>query len=188
MKSQTDLLKQLEQELLLLQARTYRAHSPGELEGLLETIGAPYDPDKIAVEDRPFLQDLNWARRRTSPAAKLRDNNWEAVRNIDLGLTGVDYALADTGTLILFAGTAKGRWVSLAPRIHVALLPLGRILPSLDEFFPLLDNPDILAASGSAVTFITGASRTADIELKLVMGAHGPKELHVITLLFPTGS
>ena len=188
MKSQTDLLKQLEQELLYLQAKTYRAHTPGELEGLLDALGAPYAPEKIAVEDRPFLRDLKWDRGRIGPGANHRDNHWEAVRNIDLGLTGVDYALADTGTLVLFAGTAKGRWVSLAPRIHVALLPLGRILPSLDEFFSLLATPDILAASGSAVTFITGASRTADIELNLVMGAHGPKELHVITLLFPTGS
>ena len=102
-----------------------------------------------------------------------------------MGLTGVDYALADTGTLVLFSGKSGGRWLSLAPPVHVALLPGERILPSLDDFLALFPEGDSFLSLGSAITFISGASRTADIELKLVHGAHGPKQLHVVTLLFP---
>jgi L-lactate dehydrogenase complex protein LldG len=68
--------------------------------------------------------------------------------------------------------------------VHVALLPAERILPGLDDFLDLFPEGEALLAQGSAVTFISGASRTADIELNLVHGAHGPKELHVVTLMF----
>jgi L-lactate utilization protein LutC len=116
--------------------------------------------------------------------ASLWANSWEAVRSVDIGIGGADYALADTGTLVLFSAQSGGRWVSLAPTIHICLLPREKILSSLDDLFSCLADPSIEASRGSAITFITGPSRTADIELTLVMGAHGPKELHVIILLF----
>ena len=111
----------------------------------------------------------------------------EAPSGIAVGITGVDYALAETGTLVLASGQSRGRGLSLAPRHHIALLPQERILPSLDQFLDLYPEGESFLSQGSAVTFISGASRTADIELNLVLGAHGPKELSVITLCFPVG-
>lgn len=120
------------------------------------------------------------------------DNNKEIQRDgfvntaIDagLGISGVDYALAETGTLVLLAAENKARSTSLLPPVHIALVKPDQFISGLDDLFPLVKYD--LAVSGqslsSAVTFITGPSRTADIELTLVVGVHGPQELHVILL------
>jgi L-lactate dehydrogenase complex protein LldG len=101
----------------------------------------------------------------------------------DIGISGVDYALADTGTLVLFAGELQPRSVSLLPPVHVAIVRPQQILPELSDLFPLLQGESNgLRNLSSAITFITGPSRTADIELKLVVGVHGPQELHVLML------
>jgi len=101
----------------------------------------------------------------------------------DFGISGVDYALADTGTLVLFASERQPRSVSLLPPVHIAIVRTEQILPGLSELFPLLrGESNGLRNLSSAITFITGPSRTADIELKLVVGVHGPQELHVLLL------
>jgi L-lactate dehydrogenase complex protein LldG len=96
-------------------------------------------------------------------------------------VSGVDHAIADTGTLVLLARTGQARSVSLLPPVHVAVVRPGQILSSLDDLFPVLRH-DGNGELASAVTFITGPSRTADIELTLVVGVHGPQELHVVLL------
>lgn len=102
----------------------------------------------------------------------------------DVGITSVDYALADTATLVLMSAEGRPRCVSLLPPVHLAILPSGRILPGLDEFFRVLgqETEPVGQQLSSAVTFITGPSRTADIELTLVVGVHGPQQLHVVLL------
>jgi len=101
----------------------------------------------------------------------------------DIGISGVDYALADTGTLVLFAGELQPRSVSLLPPVHVAIVRPQQILPGLGDLFPFLQGESNgLRNLSSAITFITGPSRTADIELKLVVGVHGPQELHVLVV------
>ncbi|MGC1402875.1 MAG: LUD domain-containing protein [Thermodesulfobacteriota bacterium] len=198
MKTRTDLLIQLENELTALQARTYRAGSKEELLEILDSLLSASSAQRVALENRSLIHDLNLEKELQkegrdllgfSPRDRkgvLREKDWEAVRISDVGIGGADYALADTGTLVLFSAKSSGRWVSLAPDIHIVLLPVERILASLNEILDQLSLEKDLSVFGSAVIFITGASRTADIELKLVMGAHGPKELHVVTLLFPT--
>ena len=102
----------------------------------------------------------------------------------DIGLSGVDYALADTGTLVLLAGNGRPRSISLLPPVHIAVVRPDQVLSGLNDLFPILRSD--AAADGkaltSAITFITGPSRTADIELTLVVGVHGPQELHVVLL------
>ncbi|GIK41941.1 MAG: hypothetical protein BroJett011_57740 [Chloroflexota bacterium] len=99
---------------------------------------------------------------------------------VRVGLTGAQGGLADTGTLALVSGPGRGRLASLLPPVHIALLPVQKLYPSLPAF--LAANPGI-AAEGSNLVLITGPSRTADIELTLSMGVHGPKEIHVV--IFP---
>jgi L-lactate dehydrogenase complex protein LldG len=69
--------------------------------------------------------------------------------------------------------------ISLLPPVHVAVLPRALILTGLDELFTLLPNP---AEESSSMLFITGPSRTADIEQILVRGVHGPGEIHVVVV------
>jgi L-lactate dehydrogenase complex protein LldG len=102
-----------------------------------------------------------------------------------IGLTGVDYAVAESGSLVLLSGSGKGRLVSCLPLVHVALLRVGQLLETWDEVGVLLEalyRQDGFAESQSSITFITGPSRSADIEFSLTRGVHGPKEVHVIAL------
>jgi len=103
----------------------------------------------------------------------------------EVGLTGVDFAVAECGSLVLLSGPGKGRLVSCLPVVHVAILRPGQLVESLDEVGVLLEASHGQAPprdSPSAITFITGPSRTADIELSLTRGVHGPKDVHVIAL------
>lgn len=96
-----------------------------------------------------------------------------------IGITSADYALADTGTLVMLASVAEARLVSLLPPIHIALVPREKLLSGLDELLERVPKP---AAVSSSMVLITGPSRTADIEQILVRGVHGPGELHVVLL------
>lgn len=100
-----------------------------------------------------------------------------ALSDIRIGITQADYALADTGTLVMFAEAGEGRALSLLPPIHIAVLEESRILAGLDE---LMEREPNFPARSSAMVFTTGPSRTADIERTLTVGVHGPGELHVV--------
>lgn len=108
-----------------------------------------------------------------------------AAARADVGITGVDYALADTGTLVLCSAPGRSRSTSLLPPVHVALVPASRILPALPDLLDRLPGDHRARERGSAVTLITGTSKTADIELSLVRGVHGPGEVYVILLTGP---
>lgn len=95
----------------------------------------------------------------------------------DIGITSADYALADTGTLVMIASPREARLVSLLPPAHIAVVPLEKLLTGLDELFSLLPRP---AEQSSSMVLITGPSRTADIEQILVRGVHGPGRVTVV--------
>ncbi|MGE5488766.1 MAG: LutC/YkgG family protein [bacterium] len=96
-----------------------------------------------------------------------------------VGITGADYALADTGSLVLMSSADEARMISLLPPAHIALVPLERMLTGLDELLSVVPDP---AEVTSSMLLITGPSRTADIEQILVRGVHGPGEIHVVLL------
>ena len=97
--------------------------------------------------------------------------------NVDVGITSADYALADTGTLVMLASPQEARLISLLPPAHIAVVPRDRILTGLDELFTTLPEP---AGASSSMVLITGPSRTADIEQILVRGVHGPGQITVV--------
>ncbi len=103
----------------------------------------------------------------------------ERAQSAGLGLTDADFGLADSGTLVLLSRPGHPRAVSLLPPTHIAVLPVGRLVADLAHLFAVLDLREATATS-SAITFITGPSRTADIEQTLVIGAHGPARVHII--------
>jgi L-lactate dehydrogenase complex protein LldG len=97
----------------------------------------------------------------------------------DFGITGADYALADTGTLVMLSSQREARMISLLPPVHIAVVGRERILTGLDELYSVLPHP---ADQTSSMVLITGPSRTADIEQILIRGVHGPGEIHVIVV------
>jgi L-lactate dehydrogenase complex protein LldG len=94
--------------------------------------------------------------------------------NIRLGVTNAICGLADTGSILIVDGEGDPLQASLLPEIHIAVLRASGILPSLTNAMSL---PIVRAARAAVV--ITGPSRTADIEMSLTIGMHGPGELHV---------
>ncbi|MCL5742799.1 MAG: lactate utilization protein [Acidobacteria bacterium] len=101
----------------------------------------------------------------------------DACSTAEFGITGADYALADTGSLVMLSSAQEARMVSLLPPVHIALVEKSRLLSGLDELFTVLPEP---AEATSSMVLITGPSRTADIEQFLIRGVHGPGELHVV--------
>jgi L-lactate dehydrogenase complex protein LldG len=124
-------------------------------------------------EAQLYIDDIV-ARRVVCTPASTRE---EIIRS-DVGVTGADYGLADTGTLVMLACTDP-RLVSLLPPGHIAVLQANRMLSTLDELLQLLPKP---ADQTASMVLITGPSRTADIEQILVRGVHGPGELHVVII------
>lgn len=100
-----------------------------------------------------------------------------------LGITGADYGLADSGTLVIRHGPGRDRTPSVLPPVHVAVLEKNRILPDLDALMMRL-RADLAAgkAPDRCITLISGPSKTADIGISLVLGIHGPSEVHVVLL------
>jgi L-lactate dehydrogenase complex protein LldG len=104
-------------------------------------------------------------------------NPKEVKERAEVGITGVDAAIAETGSLVLNSNEKQPRTASLLPPIHIAIVQPGDIVPNLEVFLALND-PEIDEMSN--VTVITGPSRTADIELSITLGVHGPGELIVV--------
>jgi iron-sulfur cluster protein len=102
-----------------------------------------------------------------------------------MGITGANVAIADTGTIGIVTNEGNERFVATLPPIHVAVLGVEKIMPTIDDAVAMLK---LLPRSGTAqkitsyVSFITGPSRSSDIELVSVVGVHGPKEMHIVLL------
>lgn len=95
----------------------------------------------------------------------------------EIGITGCDAAIAETGSLVLLSGPGRSRTASLLPRTHLAIVRRDQVLPTLADAFERLREKMSTAAS---LTVITGPSRTADIELTLTLGIHGPARVVVV--------
>jgi len=98
----------------------------------------------------------------------------------EIGITGVDYAIAETGTVVLHPRQGLSRLVSLAPGRHIAILNKGDVLPSLDELFTLERAGYQDGSLEGSMNLISGPSRTGDIAATIVDGIHGPFEVYLI--------
>ena len=103
--------------------------------------------------------------------------------SVRVGLTGVDAALATTGSLVILSGNGRPRAASLLPLIHIAVVAASQILPDLESWWAAQKAAGLeKTRQHSNISVITGPSRTADIAMQLVMGMHGPRELHLVLL------
>jgi len=98
------------------------------------------------------------------------------LARISLSASSARFGVAETGTIVHAVRSGVGRLLSVLPPSHLVLLSEGDLLMNQKELFSHLR----LGEEGSALTLVTGPSRTADIEKTLVMGAHGPKQLFVM--------
>jgi L-lactate dehydrogenase complex protein LldG len=168
----------------------------GELEVVLQKILARAATQAVTISGNPWLAELGIAERLTAMGKlvtswndcqggaglnSLSDFN-QASFAAGAGITGVDWVLAESGTLVLSSATERVQVASLAPPIHIALYRRNQLVGSLDEVLaklPIASSPDRPTA-GRSIVFVTGTSRTADIEQILIRGVHGPREAHAI--------
>ncbi|MEW5890693.1 MAG: lactate utilization protein C [Pseudomonadota bacterium] len=102
-----------------------------------------------------------------------------AIRPDDLvGVTGCFCAIADTGTLMMLSGPNTPAATSLLPETHIAVVPVSRIVRHMEDAWALLRKEK--GGLPRAVNFVSGPSRTADIEQTVTLGAHGPYRVHLI--------
>jgi len=130
---------------------------------------------KIAFSDSPLVKKIVGFLK--MDAEFIENASAEILFESDLGITGAQLAIAETGTLVLESESERHRLTSLVPPAHVCILEAKNIRQTLGEILEVLQS-----RLNPAITFITGASRTSDIELTLAIGVHGPGELHVILI------
>lgn len=190
----SQLAERFELELQRLGCSTDRASTSGELRDILCSILEPTKVESVVLSRNPLLSRLQigkmldgrgmrvavWPTSAESQqeGSFFRDECFAA----GAGITGVDFALAETGSLVLTSAAEGSQLVSLAPPVHIALYRRSQLRATLDEVLQHLPvSPDPGQASAArSVVFISGTSRTADIEQILVRGVHGPRMVHAI--------
>lgn len=135
----------------------------------------PFDTLNERLAAQGFTQQLF----NLPPESEERQKILATLSPTPIGITGTMGALADTGSIIVQSGPGRGRLTSLLPPIHIALLKTDLLFPTLAHF--LQAHPEMVSQASNLV-FISGPSRTADIEGILTLGVHGPKELHILLL------
>jgi L-lactate dehydrogenase complex protein LldG len=196
---QNDLVAKFESELQKLAGSTHRAASATEFETLLRQILTATHARRVALSRNPLLSEVGlaaklaawgmavsqWTAECHSGAAELAQpmaSFREAAFEAEVGITGVHFVLAETGSLVLTSRSEGTQLASLAPPVHVALYRESQVLGSLDDVLERLKESGgpLAADAGRSVVFVTGPSRTADIEQVLIRGVHGPREVHAI--------
>ena len=123
----------------------------------------------------PALADLPWQEAGIAAAAR------PASGDDLLGITGCFCAIAETGSLVLCSGPDTPASTSLLPETHIAIVPATRVLLGMEEAWQLIrSGPAAGQGLPRAVNFISGPSRTGDIEQTIVLGAHGPYRVHIV--------
>jgi L-lactate dehydrogenase complex protein LldG len=161
-------------------ALTGKSHRAASLEDARDYVAAVVAGRSAVASNAPILRECGiTALAGVESGITERERLRALCSTAACGITACDYALADTGTLVMLASPQEARMISLLPPVHLAIVQRERLLTGLDELLSILPQP---AAETSSMVLITGPSRTADIEQILVRGVHGPGEIHVVVV------
>ena len=189
-KGRPELLDTLAEVAVKMKWQVHRIASHEEAARRIEAIAKEKDVTSVLHSSHPVLDRVSLETALPDVELVLMkaqdEAGWAVLRKkapqVDMGITGVDYAVAETGTCVLMAKPESSRLTSLLPPVHIAVVEINQVLASLDELFTLLG---AALDKGEPVTYLnlmSGPSRTGDIEQTLVIGAHGPKETHLIII------
>lgn len=183
------MIAEFTQELTSQSGVVHRVKDKHEAVAKLTTIAASEGLTRIIASTDNVIAALDlrtWGQKNGLEVVFADDfKDRDAFKNVvfseaDAGITGADFAVAESGTLILCHDKSQPRLISLAPIFHIALVPLERLIPVYEKATDSLFGPD--AQPPRHVTFITGPSMTADIQATPFRGMHGPKRLEVILI------
>jgi len=176
---QASLVERFQEALEMVAGHCVRVRDEREATEAVREIINQLKARRVAISNAPLMQrivtqvgtDTEWLE--NASASELFD--------CDAGVTSAQWAIAETGTLVLESDDERHRLASLVPPVHIAIIEAARIRQTLGEVLQALNEKGRDGLS-RIITFITGPSRTSDIELTLAIGVHGPRELHVIIL------
>lgn len=131
----------------------------------------------IRMGSDEFLAALPWGR-----APQLHVSHGPADAETATGLSHAIAAAAETGTLALVSGAENPTSINFLPDTHIVVVRASTICAAYEDVWEVIRRAGATAALPRVVNFVTGPSRTADIEQTLLMGAHGPRRLHVIVV------
>jgi L-lactate dehydrogenase complex protein LldG len=189
----TDLADQFVEELEKLAGKVHRCADDEEaletIAIILEVAAArtvlSWDFERIGLPGlEALLKKQAIIREDAAVRAERRKDQFQILEPVPVCISGADYAIAESGTLLLRHGPGKPRIASLLAPSHIAVLRRAQILRGLGEALVTLreQHGDGIFDPTSNLTLITGPSRTADIEMTLTLGIHGPREIHVVLI------
>ena len=148
--------------------------SPADVDGALKNLVAEQNIRKATAWETPYLRQLGITEIFNTLGVELVSPNASKheMADCDLGVTEADFLLPETGTLVLRSSARQPRAVSLLPRVHLAIVRPEMLRADMHQVFAE-------AKEDRYLVFITGPSRTADIELTVTLGVHGPRHLYV---------
>lgn len=153
-------------------------------EAVARYLAAENLPAELVMAPDPGLDDIPWHSR---PLLRIRRGR--ADPDDAVGLTSCFAAVAETGTLMLVSGAQTPTTLNFLPDTHIAVVRAGQVVAAYEDCWDRLRAaaPPGAPAQGlpRAVNFITGPSRTGDIEQRIVLGAHGPRRLHIVVVEGP---
>ena len=137
-------------------------------------------PQKVPV----YMTELGDSNAGDKSGEKVRGHLRKQVIDAYIGITSADFCMADTASLVMRTRPGQARSVSLVPSIHVAVIYLDQIISDLKELYALLQWDSKAQAEGltNCMTYISGPSKTADVEATMVHGAHGPREVYLYVI------
>jgi L-lactate dehydrogenase complex protein LldG len=139
--------------------------------------------ERFAVDD-----PLRWVGVAVTPLPWKDESSETTMRRLiesaHIGITGVKYAIAETGTCVLVAGKNTTRIISLLPPVHIAIVESTNVVETLDDVMSLerMEYRRIGGRRSRYMNFITGPSRSADIEQTIAVGVHGPREVFCVLI------
>jgi len=142
-------------------------------------------PDALADQNVPvYVTELKESDTDETFREKERERVRKHVVDSYIGVTSADFCMAETASLVMRTRPGQARSVSLVPSIHIAVIHLDQIIADLKELYALIQWDPEGSGEGltNCMTFISGPSKTADVEATMVHGAHGPREVYVYVI------
>lgn len=141
--------------------------------------------EALSQQDVPvYIAELKNEEEQSSSSSDERKRLRQQIIDSYIGITSADFCMADAATLVMRTRPGQARSVSLVPLIHIAVIRYDQIIADLKELYALLkwDPENHKEGLTNCMTFISGPSKTADIEANMVHGAHGPREVYVYVI------
>jgi L-lactate dehydrogenase complex protein LldG len=161
-----------------VQARVTRVGSPAEVpEAIARYLVVENLPAELVMAPDPSIDDIPWD---TWPLLQIRRGRAEAEDRVSV--THCHAAIAETGTLMLISGAQTPTTLNFLPEAHIVVVRRDQVVATYEDGWDRLRTVETTGGLPRAVNFVTGPSRTADIEQHIELGAHGPGRLHIVLI------